>query len=104
MTVTDEALRQIAAEYTREAGVRQLERLIAKVFRKVATRLASGTEAPIVTSTCRARVPAAGRGSRRTSRAHGGAGRRDRPGRDRAGGDVLFIEATAPPRARPGSP
>ncbi|MBD8605227.1 endopeptidase La [Aeromicrobium sp. CFBP 8757] len=40
VTVTDEALRVIAASHTREAGVRQMERLLAKVFRKVATRLA----------------------------------------------------------------
>jgi ATP-dependent Lon protease len=39
VTVTDEALRSIAASYTREAGVRQMERLLAKVFRKVATKL-----------------------------------------------------------------
>ncbi len=39
--VTDAALRQIVAEHTREAGVRQLERLIAKVLRKVTTELAA---------------------------------------------------------------
>ncbi|MCW2604567.1 MAG: lon, partial [Pseudonocardiales bacterium] len=38
VTVTDEALRSLAADHTREAGVRQLERLVAKAFRKVATR------------------------------------------------------------------
>ena len=38
VTVTDAALHKMAADYTREAGVRQLERLLAKVFRKVATR------------------------------------------------------------------
>nr|WP_082032264.1 endopeptidase La [Nocardia vulneris] len=37
--VTDAALREIAANYTREAGVRQMERLIAKALRKAATRL-----------------------------------------------------------------
>jgi ATP-dependent Lon protease len=37
--VTDGALREIAASYTREAGVRQMERLLAKVFRKVTTKL-----------------------------------------------------------------
>ncbi|MEU4314640.1 endopeptidase La [Nocardia sp. NPDC024068] len=37
--VTDAALREIAADYTREAGVRQMERLIAKALRKAATRL-----------------------------------------------------------------
>ncbi|WP_281712402.1 AAA family ATPase, partial [Dermacoccus nishinomiyaensis] len=41
VTVTDAALREIAANYTREAGVRQLERLIGKVLRKVATELAT---------------------------------------------------------------
>ena len=39
--VDDEALRLIAGEHTREAGVRQLERAIAKVLRKVATALAA---------------------------------------------------------------
>src|SRR5436309_10670029 len=34
VTVTDAALREIAADYTREAGVRQMERLIAKALRK----------------------------------------------------------------------
>src|SRR5207247_9975290 len=35
ITLTDDALRLIAAEYTREAGVRSLERAIARVLRKV---------------------------------------------------------------------
>jgi ATP-dependent Lon protease len=43
-TVTDDALRELAANYTREAGVRQLERLLAKALRKAATRLATGAE------------------------------------------------------------
>ena len=30
--MTDEALREIAANYTREAGVRQLERVLAKAL------------------------------------------------------------------------
>jgi ATP-dependent Lon protease len=40
VTVDDEALRLLAGEYTREAGVRQLERAIARVLRKVTTKLA----------------------------------------------------------------
>ncbi|HEX2424643.1 MAG TPA: endopeptidase La [Actinomycetota bacterium] len=40
--VTDAALLTIVGDYTREAGVRNLEREIGKVLRKVATRLASG--------------------------------------------------------------
>jgi ATP-dependent Lon protease len=43
VTVTDAALRKIAADYTREPGVRQFERLLAKAMRKAATSL--GTEA-----------------------------------------------------------
>ena len=42
VTITDAALRELAANYTREAGVRQMERLLAKVLRKAATRLATG--------------------------------------------------------------
>jgi ATP-dependent Lon protease len=44
VSVTDDALRELAASYTREAGVRQMERLLAKVLRKVATRLATGAD------------------------------------------------------------
>jgi len=40
VAVTDAALRKIAADYTREPGVRQFERLLAKALRKVTTKLA----------------------------------------------------------------
>jgi ATP-dependent Lon protease len=40
VTVTEAALRKIAADYTREPGVRQFERLLAKALRKVTTRMA----------------------------------------------------------------
>jgi len=39
--VTEAALRKIAADYTREPGVRQFERLLAKALRKTTTKLAS---------------------------------------------------------------
>lgn len=42
VTVTDAALRKIAADYTREPGVRQFERLLAKALRKVTTKIAEG--------------------------------------------------------------
>ncbi|MFE6863448.1 endopeptidase La [Nocardia sp. NPDC057668] len=42
--VTDEALREVAANYTREAGVRQMERLIAKALRKAATKLSESAD------------------------------------------------------------
>src|SRR5882757_1066970 len=40
VTVTDDALRKIAADYTREPGVRQLERSLARVLRKATTKIA----------------------------------------------------------------
>jgi ATP-dependent Lon protease len=42
VTVTDEALRHIARDYTREAGCRNLEREIGAVLRNVAVRIAEG--------------------------------------------------------------
>ncbi|HEU5354702.1 MAG TPA: endopeptidase La, partial [Actinocrinis sp.] len=51
VTLEDDALRLIAAEYTREAGVRSLERAIARVLRKVTAKeaLETGT-LPVVVS------------------------------------------------------
>ncbi|GAA1016756.1 Lon protease [Acrocarpospora pleiomorpha] len=43
VVVDDEALRRLAGEYTREAGVRSLERSIARILRKVTAGLALGT-------------------------------------------------------------
>lgn len=40
VTITDDALRKVAADYTREPGVRQFERLLAKALRKATTKLA----------------------------------------------------------------
>jgi ATP-dependent Lon protease len=40
LTVTDDALRRLAGEYSREAGVRELERLIARVLRRFAAKAA----------------------------------------------------------------
>jgi ATP-dependent Lon protease len=40
VAIEDEALRLVAGEYTHEAGVRQLERALARILRKVTTKLA----------------------------------------------------------------
>jgi ATP-dependent Lon protease len=40
VAVTEAALRKIAADYTREPGMRQFERLLAKALRKVTTKIA----------------------------------------------------------------
>ncbi|PTR43023.1 endopeptidase La [Rhodococcus sp. OK611] len=95
--VTEDALREIAADYTREAGVRQLERLLAKALRKAATRLA-GIAAPerVVIGVDQLR-DLLGR-PRFTPEAHE---RTSVPGVATGlavtglGGDVLFIEANA---------
>jgi ATP-dependent Lon protease len=46
-TFTREAVRQIISRYTREAGVRRLERAIGRVARKVALKFAEGDTTPV---------------------------------------------------------
>ena len=49
VTLTDDALRPVVADYTREAGVRSLERELGRLFRKVAARIAAGeVDTPLV--------------------------------------------------------
>ncbi len=93
---TEEALRSIIREYTREAGVRNLEREIGSVCRKVAVKIAAGelTEKEVVT-------PEKVREYLGRPRFFFDAAERvERPGVATGlawtptGGDILFIEAT----------
>jgi ATP-dependent Lon protease len=97
ITVEDDILRTVIAEYTREAGVRQLEREVGKLLRGAATKIASGEgTVPIVLdieavrealgrqkvfqeSVERTAIPGVSTGLAVTG----------------SGGDILFIEATA---------
>ena len=95
--VDDDALRLIAGEHTREAGVRQLERAIARVLGKVTTALAADPSLVPVHVTADSLVAYLGR-PRFTPES---AERTAVPGVATglavtgAGGDVLFVEATA---------
>jgi ATP-dependent Lon protease len=96
VSITEDALREIAANYTREPGVRQLERLLAKALRKAATQLARGEDERITIAVANLR-DFLGR-ARFTPEAHE---RTSVPGVATGlavtglGGDVLFIEAAA---------
>jgi ATP-dependent Lon protease len=48
LTIPPEALRLIIGRYTREAGVRELERMIGRVARRIARRFAEGRTEPVV--------------------------------------------------------
>ncbi len=84
---SDAILRKVITEYTREAGVRQLERELGKLLRRAATRIASGeAEAPIVDRPRRggrrprppALLPGVGRAHRDSRGGHRTGGHRDR--------------------------
>ncbi|MEM9518348.1 MAG: endopeptidase La [Actinomycetota bacterium] len=47
VVVSDEIVRTVVGDYTREAGVRALERRLDRLIRKAATRIATGEDAPI---------------------------------------------------------
>ena len=47
LTLPDETLRRVISRYTREAGVRELERALGRIARKVARRFAEGQNEPV---------------------------------------------------------
>ncbi len=101
--LTDAALRKMAADYTREAGVRQLERLLAKVFRKVATKLSTGAAAPMVVDEPDLReLIGRARFTSETAERTAVAGVATGLAVTGMGGDVLFIEANGVPTAEAG--
>jgi len=96
LRITDAALRAVIADYTREAGVRELERQIGAIARKVARKVAGGGTPKGSIGEARARELLGRR------RYHRDTQRRTRiPGVATGlawtpvGGDVLFIEAQA---------
>jgi ATP-dependent Lon protease len=99
VSFTDAGLKTIIAEYTREAGVRSLEREIASACRKVALSVAEGTHTKKVSVTAPKARELLGRvrfqpdTKRRTAEPGVATGLAWTP----VGGDVLFVEATAMP-------
>ncbi|MDX6454706.1 MAG: ATP-dependent Lon protease, partial [Gaiellaceae bacterium] len=97
VSIADNVIELVVSEYTREAGVRQLEREVGKILRKTATKIASGgVETPVVVDVDvvrdalgrqkvfqevaeRTAVPGVATGLAVTG----------------TGGDVLFVEATS---------
>ena len=99
--ISDRAVRMIVEGYTHEAGVRGLERQIAKVLRKVAVRIASDSAVrPLIIDSIEQVVNVLGRAKRSVEEI---TDRTNVPGVATglavtgAGGDVLFVEATSMP-------
>jgi ATP-dependent Lon protease len=101
MEITDAALRLVISEYTREAGVRNLERQLGAIARKVAAKIATGSPVELSTTVVDGDQVDDYLGPSRFKKEM--AFRTSRPGVatglawTEAGGDVLFIEATLLP-------
>jgi ATP-dependent Lon protease len=97
VTTDDDVLRLVVSGYTREAGVRQLERELGTVLRKTATRVAAGHQPTPVVVDATAVLEALGR----PKFYHEAAARTGVPGVATGlavtgvGGDVLFVEAAS---------
>ncbi len=98
ISFTDDALRTIIRDYTREAGVRSLERQIGGVCRKVATQVAEGKTEPVIVEADHIAEYLG-----KPTYFFEAAERCDMPGVatglsvTAVGGDILFIEATKMP-------
>jgi ATP-dependent Lon protease len=98
ISVDDDTLRRIARDYTREAGVRNLEREIGSLCRKVAKQISEGREAPIHVTPDQLQEYLG-----RQRFFEEAAERIDRPGIATGlvwtpvGGEIIFIEAAAMP-------
>jgi ATP-dependent Lon protease len=97
VSISDRAIELVVTEYTREAGVRQLERELGTLLRKTATKIASDqTEAPVEIDEAAVRE-ALGRQKvfRETAERTAVPGVATGLAATATGGDVLFIEATS---------
>ena len=104
VTIDDEVLHHVVEGWTREAGVRQLERQLAKLARKVAVRIAAGEATPVVVDD-----PTGPLGRQKVFK-EDAADRVDLPGVATGlavtgvGGDVLFVETARLGEAGDGGP
>jgi ATP-dependent Lon protease len=96
--IDDEALREIIQNYTREAGVRSLERQIGQVLRHAAVRIAEGQSGPIrMTRGDLAAILGAPQFESETAMRTSVPGVATGLAWTPVGGDILFIEATRVP-------
>ncbi len=97
----DESIGRIIRDYTREAGVRNLEREVGRICRKIATIIAEGKQAPVVITPATAgellgKLKYYAEVAERTTMPGVATGLAWTP----AGGDILFIEATRMPGSK----
>ncbi|GJQ49843.1 lon protease [Candidatus Kuenenia stuttgartiensis] len=98
LTITDDAIKMVITDYTREAGLRNLEREIAHLCRKTAKKIASGEETSVTINaeqlnTLLGPIKFFSEAAERTTDAGVATGL----AWTQAGGDILFIEATFMP-------
>nr|MBA2379491.1 endopeptidase La [Blastocatellia bacterium] len=98
LSITDEAINLLTSRYTREAGVRQVERTIGNLARKIALKVAQGSEEKFEITAANVREFLG------PPRFHPEQAREEMPAGvatgmawTEMGGEVLFIEATALP-------